>query len=372
MNEILAEGFSERLLNSSARRVLAQAPLPEPGPCPAKRGAAFPRLKHVVFRSPPRDAPSFSRNPWQGILTSVLFHGLVVLAASGLGLFSVSPEPAPPVVMELSLDALPGPGGVGGDGQAAGGGQAWDSEPAAGVASGSEAAAAPLPQADTSPSPARNDDPTNQASLEPTPVLSPHPVAAPDLPKPVPAPARPKPAAAPAKRPAAEPKVAKAAKATASEKSPSQDASEKSGDAPAASPDPGAGQGSGPAGDGPGKGLGLGQGPAGNGGEGPGGGGGGGYVGRFGQGDGPRFRHRVAPRYPDAAKRANKEGQVVLQLALDAQGTLLKVEVLVQNGLEFVEEAVRALRASSFLPASRHGQAIPCLATLAIHFKLDN
>ncbi len=301
-------------------------------------------------------------------MASVAFHGCIVLAAAWLGMFSASSDPTRLSVMELSLDALPGPGGPGGDGQAVGGGQARDSDPAAGAAAGSEAAAAPPPQADTSPSPPRSDDPAAQAALEPTPVLSPNPLAAPDLPKPVPAPARPKPAPAPVKHPA---QKTTAAKATPSEKHSAREASEKSGDAPAASPDPGPGQGAGLAGDGPGKGQGLGQGPAGNGGEGPGGGGGG-YVGRFGQGDGPRFRHRVAPRYPDAAKRANKEGQVVLQLAIDAQGTLLKVEVLVQNGLEFVEEAVRALRASSFLPASRHGQPIPCLATLAIHFRLDN
>ncbi len=118
--------------------------------------------------------------------------------------------------------------------------------------------------------------------------------------------------------------------------------------------------------------MGPSQGPgsAGAGGSGPGGGGGGDYVGQFGQGDGPTFRHRCLPRYPDEARSGNQEGRVVLRLFIDAGGILRDVEVLEHSGLDFVAEAVRAIRASSFFPAKRQGQPVPCRAVLAIRFKL--
>ena len=86
----------------------------------------------------------------------------------------------------------------------------------------------------------------------------------------------------------------------------------------------GTGQGDG-AGLGPGKGLGHGDGP-------PGIGGGPGGSGRglqFGQGNGPRFRHRALPSYPSEAKADNKEGKVTLRLTIDESGILRNVEIMI-------------------------------------------
>jgi protein TonB len=121
------------------------------------------------------------------------------------------------------------------------------------------------------------------------------------------------------------------------------------------------------AGEGPGKGLTPGSGP---GGTGDGRGDGGLYVGEFGQGDGPRFRHRSPLRYPDAAKRAGVEGKVRLRLDIDAEGVLRNVAVVEHSGLEFVEEALRAIKASTFYPARRQGRSEACNALLTIRFAL--
>lgn len=124
-------------------------------------------------------------------------------------------------------------------------------------------------------------------------------------------------------------------------------------------------------GQGGGKGPGHGPGTGGLGGTGPGGGGGGEYVGAFGRGDGPTFRHRTLPRYPANARIDGEEGSVVLRLFINASGELQNAEVVRQSGLEFARSALAAVKASTFFPAKRGGRPVPCRALLTIHFKLN-
>ncbi|MHC1729732.1 MAG: TonB family protein [Syntrophobacteraceae bacterium] len=91
----------------------------------------------------------------------------------------------------------------------------------------------------------------------------------------------------------------------------------------------------------------------------------------FGAGDGPRFVTRVTPRYPTRAKDQRKEGTVLLSLTIDERGRLLNVEILKGAGLGFDEEAVRAVRASAFAPATRNGERVKCRAQLPIRFVLQ-
>ncbi|WP_459935440.1 energy transducer TonB [Fundidesulfovibrio butyratiphilus] len=113
----------------------------------------------------------------------------------------------------------------------------------------------------------------------------------------------------------------------------------------------------------PEKGQGNRQGP----GEGPGR-----YEGIFGAGEGPRFKRRVLPVYPPTARRQGRQGVVVLRLAIDASGTLTHVEVVQSAGHALDEEAVRAVKASSYNPASRGGRFVPCLAVIRIRFSLTS
>lgn len=93
----------------------------------------------------------------------------------------------------------------------------------------------------------------------------------------------------------------------------------------------------------------------------------------------------AAIKYPEAARRAQEEGLAVLQITLDAQGQISKVEPAplfgsssAQKGRganmrsDMVEEAIRVVRQMpSWTPAYKNGQAVACKLTLPIRFKLE-
>lgn len=364
MNEFPCAHSQPPVLNEHLPQALSGPFPPAFGWRSPAQGATIPRYDPtcLTIRIPalPRLAPS---QRWcLGGLASVLFHGLLVLVVVGAGLMTGTPEASPPLLIEeLSLDGLAGPGGSGGDGRASGGSPAAQVPAAQPAAAEPARATAPTPPAaapevapQAVPIPAQTPpEPEKQIVPEPTPKPEPKPVP---KPKPIHRPkvvhkAAPVAPAAPA-APAAPPK--------------GPITSEK---APATGQGTGLGSGQGLGGNGTGLGRGQGNGPPGVGG-GPGGGGGGSAVGQFGQGDGPHFRHRCLPRYPDAAKASNKEGNVALLLSIDDGGVLRDVKVLEHSGLEFVNEALRAIRSSTYLPAMRQGHAIPCRARLNIRFKL--
>jgi len=111
-------------------------------------------------------------------------------------------------------------------------------------------------------------------------------------------------------------------------------------------------------------------------GDGPSGGTGNGSGGKdslertLGSPDGPSFLHKVVPSYPALAKRLEKEGTVLLRVTIDEQGRPLEIVVLKKAGFGFDEEAVRAVKDSSFVPAKRDGKPLACRALLPIRFVL--
>jgi protein TonB len=87
---------------------------------------------------------------------------------------------------------------------------------------------------------------------------------------------------------------------------------------------------------------------------------------------GPQFIQRSVPRYPRQAQRLGVEGSVLLRLAIDASGKLSRVEVVNGAGNGFDEEAVQAVKRSTFAPAVQNGRPISCLALLKIRFQLSS
>jgi periplasmic protein TonB len=101
-----------------------------------------------------------------------------------------------------------------------------------------------------------------------------------------------------------------------------------------------------------------------------GGGSGGPIEAAFGSSDGPRFSRQVPPKYPRSARELGREGTVHLLLTIDERGQLINVEVSRSAGADFDEEALRAVKQSSFSPAKRNGVAVACRARLPIRFVL--
>ncbi|WP_300162816.1 energy transducer TonB [Solidesulfovibrio sp.] len=311
------------------------------------------------------------------LAVSLALHAVLLLTLAQAGAFSLSPDEGPmETVVELNLGSLAGPGGSGGDGQLPGGGSSGRPADAPPVGQEPPAAAPPDPDGlDERLETAAPETPQPEAVREPEPAIAPVPVAALETP---PRP-EPKPEPKPEPRPEAKPAPKPAPKPRREAKSQARPSAAPSAQAPAVAATPeamgqgtGTGTGSGDAaGPGPGKGPGQGAGPGGFGGEGPGGGGGGEYVGQFGRGDGPTFRHRALPHYPSEAKRGNQEGKVVLRLFIDAEGALRSAEIVEHSGLDFAEEALQAVRKSTFFPAKRNGQPVASRALLAIRFKLE-
>lgn len=84
----------------------------------------------------------------------------------------------------------------------------------------------------------------------------------------------------------------------------------------------------------------------------------------------PQVLYRAEPRYLEPARRARIEGIVELDLAVDASGRVLRVEVVRGLPLGLTEEAARAVRQWRFKPAESNGRPVPVLFSVIVHFTL--
>ena len=92
---------------------------------------------------------------------------------------------------------------------------------------------------------------------------------------------------------------------------------------------------------------------------------------RFGDRGAPSFIYQEIPVYPMLARRLGKEGRVLLKLLIDADGTLLNVEVMESPGYGFTEASIEAVKKSTYAPAHRYGIRTATRALLPISFRLQ-
>jgi periplasmic protein TonB len=86
----------------------------------------------------------------------------------------------------------------------------------------------------------------------------------------------------------------------------------------------------------------------------------------------PRPLNPAKPRYPEAAKRANIEGVVILQVDFDATGAVKKVEVIQGLGYGCEEEAIEWLQQTQWEPAlDKNNQPAPAKMQIPIRFKFE-
>lgn len=295
---------------------------------------ALPSAAGVLGRELFGEAPRHGRPATVPLVVSTSLHGLVaasVLFIASLGLASASeptePLKAPDPPVRLVFLATPGPGGGGG-----GGGLRMKTPPPKAERKGSMTVNSPIP--------VRRLPPPLEAKprvVEPPPA----PLEAKTLP-PVMAPV----VTAPADTRDREGVMAKAEQ-----------------------PEPSAGPGAG-GGVGTGRGTGLGEGEGSGIGDGSGGGTGGGPY-RPGSGvDPPRLLREVRAEYSDAARRANLEGVVVLEIVVRRDGSVGDVRVLKGLGLNLNEQAVKAVRQWRFAPARMKGTPVDVVVEVDVEFRL--
>ena len=87
----------------------------------------------------------------------------------------------------------------------------------------------------------------------------------------------------------------------------------------------------------------------------------------------PTPKFRVKPKYPDAAKKAEKEETVILQATIDENGLPKDIVALTNHGFGFEEAAIEALKKTTFRPATKGGKAITLEnVQIPYEFKLED
>jgi len=86
----------------------------------------------------------------------------------------------------------------------------------------------------------------------------------------------------------------------------------------------------------------------------------------------PRAVFKVEPRYPELARRAGKEGRVILRILITRTGEVARVLVVGgQDRLGFAEAAVDAVERWRFAPPTVGGKPVDVWCTLPIRFTLE-
>ncbi len=86
----------------------------------------------------------------------------------------------------------------------------------------------------------------------------------------------------------------------------------------------------------------------------------------------PKTKFAVKPTYPKNAKRAEKEGKVVLKAIITVEGVAKDITAETNLGFGFEEAAIAALKKFKFTPAMENGKAIEHVVRIPFEFKLED
>ena len=85
----------------------------------------------------------------------------------------------------------------------------------------------------------------------------------------------------------------------------------------------------------------------------------------------PRPKRNIRPDYPKGARQRGEQGDVVLEIRVNAEGTVDDVKVATSSGFaELDEAAIRAAKAAKFSPARSGHDPVASTARLKLSFKL--
>ena len=85
----------------------------------------------------------------------------------------------------------------------------------------------------------------------------------------------------------------------------------------------------------------------------------------------PKPKRTIRPDYPKGARQRGEQGDVVLEIRVNAEGTVDDVKVAISSGFaELDEAAVKAARTAKFSPARSGHDPVASTARLRLSFKL--
>jgi protein TonB len=86
----------------------------------------------------------------------------------------------------------------------------------------------------------------------------------------------------------------------------------------------------------------------------------------------PQLMSEIRIQYPDEAKKAGIEGPVVMDLLIDAQGSVRQVSLIKGPGFGLNEAALAAIKDFKFRPAKIKDQAVAVKIRYTYRFVLEN
>ena len=85
----------------------------------------------------------------------------------------------------------------------------------------------------------------------------------------------------------------------------------------------------------------------------------------------PVVIEKVAPKYPEEARKEKIQGVVTLEAFIEKDGTVGEVTSVTEGDPRLVKAAIEAVKQWKFKPAvTKSGQAVKVKTTLTINFKL--
>ena len=86
----------------------------------------------------------------------------------------------------------------------------------------------------------------------------------------------------------------------------------------------------------------------------------------------PQYKFKVEPKYPEAAKKAGKEAEIILQATIDENGIPRDIVALTDVGFGFEAAAIAALKKTTFRPATKAGTPISLQVEIPYTFTLKD
>jgi protein TonB len=86
----------------------------------------------------------------------------------------------------------------------------------------------------------------------------------------------------------------------------------------------------------------------------------------------PKFIHKVIPEYPDIARRAEKDGIVILEAEIGIDGIARDIRVIQKLGYGCDEAAIAALNASKFSPAKKGKTSVAVRIQIPYRFEFED
>ena len=85
----------------------------------------------------------------------------------------------------------------------------------------------------------------------------------------------------------------------------------------------------------------------------------------------PKLLKALTPEYPPRARELQKEGIVILEVDIDAQGRVVSARIVEESGWGFGAAALKAILGAGFAPARIESTAVPVRYRLPIRFQMD-